>query len=69
MTGDDRIPERLAYPFEEAGRLLGVSESTIRRLVEQGTLKAIRVGSQPRVPRTELYRLLEMDTSNLEVAL
>jgi len=55
------IPERLAHSIPETARLLDVSESTVRRLIADGALKAVRIRGYLRVPRAELYRLLEME--------
>jgi excisionase family DNA binding protein len=56
--GDDAgVP--LAYPYDEAGRLLAVSSSTITRMVADGRLRAVTIGRARRIPRTELERLLE----------
>lgn len=46
----DAAPVAIAYTYSEAGAVLSVSERTIRRLVEEGRLRAIPVGG-PRTPR------------------
>lgn len=52
------------YEPRELAELLRVSESTIRRMIRRGTLQAVAVGRQHRVPRSELVRLvLEADLS------
>lgn len=56
---DDEVPDRLAYSIDEVARLLSVSESTVKRMLAAGTLKAVKVGGHRRIPRSELYRLLE----------
>lgn len=58
MSDDEQIPERLAYPFPEAARLLGVSLSTVKRLVAAGKLRTADVGGKRRIPRQSLYALL-----------
>lgn len=48
----DELPDDAAVillPFDEVGRRLGVSESTVRRLVRDGQLQAVSVGSARRV--------------------
>lgn len=45
----------------EAARRLRVSEETIRRRVDDGTLAAVRLGSVRRVFASELDRLLETE--------
>ena len=55
--GDDAgVP--LAVDYSEAGRLLGVSPSSIYRLVRDGKLRAVTVGAAKRVPRAELERYI-----------
>ncbi|HEV2069473.1 MAG TPA: helix-turn-helix domain-containing protein [Acidimicrobiales bacterium] len=54
QTGADLVaeaaPVAIAFTYEEAGAVLSVSARTIRRLVEEGRLRAITVGG-PRTPR------------------
>lgn len=59
MSQEEQVPERLAHSFEETARLLDTSLSTVKRLVAAGTLRAVYVGSHRRIPRAELYRLLD----------
>lgn len=42
----------------EAASLLGVSDRTVRRWIASGVLRASRVVSRYRVPRSEVNRLL-----------
>lgn len=53
--------ERRLVTTEAAGELAGVSESTIRRLIEQGRLKALNYGSalRPkwRIDTDDLWRV------------
>ncbi|BDD83623.1 hypothetical protein TPB0596_33860 [Tsukamurella pulmonis] len=45
--------------MEQVAEALGVSESTVRRLIAEGDLKAVRVGKRLlRIPASELDRLL-----------
>ena len=46
------------YEPRELAELLRVSESTIRRMIRQGTLQAITIGRQHRIPRSELVRVI-----------
>lgn len=62
----DPLPDRLAYSIAESARLLGLSESTVKRLLASGKLVAVRVGVHRRIPRDELYRLLEPPTEAQE---
>ncbi len=50
----------LAVDYQEAGRLLGgISVSSVYRMVRDGKLQAIRVGTAKRIPRTELERFVD----------
>ncbi|WP_104989969.1 helix-turn-helix domain-containing protein [Deinococcus sp. NW-56] len=46
------------YEPRELAELLRVSETTIRRMIRRGTLRAVAIGRQHRVPRSELVRLI-----------
>lgn len=46
------------YEPREVAELLRVSETTIRRMIRSGTLLAITVGRQHRIPRYELARFV-----------
>ncbi len=48
----------LALSYVDAGRLLDVSESTVKRLVVAGQLRAIDVGRSRRVPVSEVERYI-----------
>ncbi len=39
------------YTVEEVAQMLRVSSATVRRLIENGELKAIRVGKQLRISK------------------
>lgn len=47
------------YTVEQVAELLKVSPQTVRRLIREGQLKAVRVGIQLRVKKEELDRFLE----------
>lgn len=49
----------LLQTYEEAGRALSVSPRTVRRLVADGELKAVRIGSARRVHRDDLLNFAE----------
>ena len=47
----------LTLTYQQAGqRLGGFSASTVRRLVKAGHLLAVKIGSSPRIPQSELER-------------
>jgi excisionase family DNA binding protein len=50
----------------EAARLLGVNEKTIRRLVEQGILREVRLGPRGWIRREELVDLVTGQGEQLE---
>jgi len=51
---------RLAVKISEAASLLGVSTSTVRRLIERGELKVVRCLRHPLIPLSELARLISV---------
>jgi excisionase family DNA binding protein len=51
----------LVYNVRGTARALDVSESTVRRLIDRGDLRARRVGAQLRITRAELERYLATD--------
>ncbi len=54
-------PVAIAYTYAEAGAVLSVSERTIRRLVEEGRLRAITVAGERsrRIHRSDLEAYAE----------
>jgi excisionase family DNA binding protein len=48
---------RDAYSIQETAKRWGVSDNTIRALIDTGQFYAFRVGRQLRIPTTELNRL------------
>lgn len=52
-------PQRLAYKIGEAASLLGVTEITVRRLIQRGLIRVNRSLRHPLVPASELIRFLE----------
>ena len=48
---------------KEVAALFRVSTMTIFRLVDSGELKAIRVGNSIRIPRAEVERFIEANTT------
>lgn len=51
---------RMTYKIQEAAKILGVSQSTIRRLIAAGELRVIRKLRHPLIPVSELEKLLEI---------
>ncbi len=54
----EEIKPHLIYTTEEARGFLKISESTIKRLLKGGTLKAHKVGGQYRIWGAEILRLV-----------
>jgi excisionase family DNA binding protein len=55
------IKENAVYTTTEAQNLLKVSESTIKRLLKNGILRANKVGGQYRILGKEILRLISPD--------
>lgn len=53
-----RLGPRL-YTYEEAGDELHISERTVRRLVKEGTLKAVRIQSRVFIKQEEIAHYVE----------
>lgn len=53
------ISEKLGYTTGEAAALLSCSEKTVRRLIKEGRLHAIRIGERRLlVPRSAIIKML-----------
>lgn len=52
------LNETEVYTSEEAQQLLKISDSTFRRLIKKGVLRAAKIGGQYRVLGREILRLL-----------
>jgi excisionase family DNA binding protein len=59
--------ERLLYRISEAADILGVSRSTLYRLIASGDLAAIRVGTAPRIPAKVLERFVDQAIRNVRI--
>jgi excisionase family DNA binding protein len=61
VTTDKPTPvaPRLAYSVKEAAEILGVSEKTVRRLIDRRLLRVSRAIRHLLIPRRELERFLE----------
>jgi excisionase family DNA binding protein len=59
MTGMDTLPECLAatITLDEAARVTGLSQRTLRRAVDRGDLDSWTYGGRVRVDRAQLRRL------------
>lgn len=64
---NEEIKEHAVYTTEEARGLLKVSESTIKRLLKRGILKANKVGGQYRILGKELLRMISPELEQKSV--
>lgn len=55
------IKENVVYTTKETQDLLKISESTIKRLLKKGVLRANKVGGQYRILGKEILRLISPD--------
>ena len=55
-------PPRITRTVGEVAHLLGVSPMTVRRMIDNGQLGAIRAGRTARVPVAEVDRLIAAAT-------
>jgi len=52
------LKEHEIYTSDETQKLLKISDSTFRRLVKQGVLRAAKIGGQYRILGGEILRML-----------
>jgi excisionase family DNA binding protein len=55
---DEEIKENSIYTTEETRTLLKVSDSTMKRLLKKGLIKANKIGRQYRILGREILRLV-----------
>lgn len=60
----DEIKPHIIYTTEEARGFLKISESTIKRFLKGGVIKAHKVGGQYRIWGVEILRLVSPDVEN-----
>ena len=63
----EEIKEHAVYTTAEAQDLLKVSDSTIKRLLKKGILKANKVGGQYRILGKELLRMISPELEQKSV--
>ena len=64
MMPDSEIKPDIIYTTGEARGFLKISESTIKRLLKRGTIKAYKVGGQYRIWGDEILRLVSPEVEN-----
>jgi excisionase family DNA binding protein len=52
--------KRLAFKITEVAEMLGVSESSVRRLIDNGTLRSIGKLRHILIPKSEIDRFLDV---------
>lgn len=67
QTRTEEIKENAVYTTEEAQGLLKVSNSTIKRLLKKGLLRANKVGGQYRIMGKELLRMVSPEVEQKAV--
>jgi len=58
---DEEIKENLVYTTNETQKLLKISNSTIKRMLKKGLIRANKVGGQYRILGKEILRLVSPD--------
>jgi len=58
MTEQNEINPKVVYTTSETQKLLKVSNSTLKRLLKRGLLKANKVGGQYRILGKEILRMV-----------
>jgi len=51
--------DKPTYSVNEVAKILNISYRTLMRLIKAGSIKAIRIGTQYRVTKQELDKVLE----------
>jgi len=64
---DQEIKSNAVYTTNEAKDLLKISESTIKRLLKKGILRANKVGGQYRIMGKEILRLISPELEQKSV--
>lgn len=59
FSRDSEADAPLLYGREEACRILSISLSTLKLLVDRGDMREITLGKRRLVPRAEIERLIE----------
>ena len=60
--------ERDLLTLGDAASILSVSRDTVRRLIDRGELRIVRIGASVRIPRTDIHGLIERCTDRGDAA-
>jgi len=61
-TDPTKLP-RLAYSIKETAKIIGVSEKSVRRLIDRGILKSSKALRHIRITHAEIERFLKATTA------
>lgn len=64
MLNGEEIKPHIIYTTQEARGFLKISESTIKRLLKRGVIKAHKVGGQYRIWGAEILRVVSPAVEN-----
>lgn len=64
---DKEIQPNVVYTTEETQQLLKISNSTIKRMLKKGLIRANKVGGQYRILGKEILRLVSPETEKRAV--
>jgi excisionase family DNA binding protein len=51
--------QRELLTLDDAATILSVSRDTVRRLIDRGELRIVRIGASVRIPRADINALIE----------
>ena len=57
----NRSIDRVGYRIDEFMRMIGISRPTVQRMLRDGHVKTVKVGSTRLIPRSEVIRLGLLD--------
>jgi excisionase family DNA binding protein len=60
-TIPQNMPPRAAYSVAETCEMLGISRSTVYRLIARRQLRRVHLGRRALIPASEITRLMELD--------
>jgi len=58
------MEEKDMYKIKEVAKILDISERTVYRLMELQKLRAVKVGGQWRIPRSEIEKYTKLEAKN-----
>ncbi len=55
---------RMALSLEESGKAIGLCSKSVAKLINEGRLRAVHVGTRRLIPLTELQRWLDREAAD-----